>query len=131
MTLPQKSLIIYLLRLWQMILKLEKYCENCKTYEDFITSNLRVDACVVPLIQIGEIAGAISKYYSTNISDIPLKKIINFRNILVHVYNQIDTKVLRDTIQNAIPKLKKTVQNYFIENNVDTTDENIVYQETY
>jgi|GEM_PF-6238519 uncharacterized protein with HEPN domain len=51
-----KNIIKHLERMIQMIEKIERYSVGIETYEQFIADEKNVDLCIVPLIQIGEIA---------------------------------------------------------------------------
>lgn len=104
-----KTLEIYIKRLEEMIEKLEKYSNNIDTYEEFMSDDEKVDACIVPLIQIWEIAWQIYKEFRNKI-DLSYKHISWFRNILVHMYHKIDKEAIRYVIKNDIPKLKKIIQ---------------------
>lgn len=51
-----KSIIKHLEWMVQMIEKIERYSSSISTYEQFIADERNIDLCIVPLIQIGEIA---------------------------------------------------------------------------
>jgi len=100
-----RSMEIYISWMKDQINKLEKYTNDLE-YENFYENTEKFDACLIPLIQLGETAMQIAKFYP-NYEKIPYKTIIWLRNILVHTYHRIDKKVIRDTIKQDIPELKK------------------------
>ena len=70
-----KSLDIYLSRMKEMIEKIEKYTKDIKTFEEFSRNEEKMDACLTPLVQIGEIAAKIDKYFPKELK-LPYKDII-------------------------------------------------------
>ncbi|AEF95817.1 HepT-like ribonuclease domain-containing protein [Methanotorris igneus] len=78
--------------LWDIlksIEKIEKWTKNVE-FDEFVENELLQDAIIRNL----EIIGEASKYIPENIRDkysqIPWKRIIGFRNILIHKYFGID-----------------------------------------
>ena len=95
--------------MWQMIDKIERYSAHISSYEEFISDEKNIDLLIPPLTQIGEIAWKIEKLYPDNL-ELPYRQIKWFRNILVHMYHNINTEQMRFTITHSIPKLKQLLQ---------------------
>lgn len=61
---------------------------------------------------IGEAAYMITKEFKSEHTELPWKQIEGMRHILVHGYFSISADVLWDVIENDIPALIPTLQNY-------------------
>lgn len=109
--LHEKTLETYIWRLHDMIRKVEKYSSNWKTYEDFVSEESNIDMVIPPITQIWETASRISKLYP-DVLQLPYSEIIGMRNILVHMYHNVDHQVLRKTVTVSIPKLKQILKDH-------------------
>ncbi|HMY80240.1 MAG TPA: DUF86 domain-containing protein [Candidatus Absconditabacterales bacterium] len=99
---------VYLQRMLEEIQKLELYlCGVDK--QRFLTDVEKFDACLIPLIQLGETAHQLIEHYE-KIHELPLIHIKGLRNILVHTYNKIQKEELRKIIVDNIPEFKKTLE---------------------
>ncbi len=105
--LHHKSLATYIAWMEEMIQRIELYTKDM-TYEQFVHDTKTVDAVITPLIQIGENAGNMSKFYP-DVLQLPYSGIVWMRNILVHMYHKIDVKSIRYVLQNDIPRLKELI----------------------
>ena len=70
---------------------------------------MMIDAVVRELAIIGEATNNLSDDFRRNHSDIPFRDIIDMRNILIHDYAGVNTKVVWDTCKNNLPELKQFV----------------------
>ena len=59
---------------------------------------------------IGEAATALSPDLKARYANVPWPQIIGLRNLLVHEYFRIDTKVLWDIANSDLPLLKANIQ---------------------
>jgi uncharacterized protein with HEPN domain len=59
---------------------------------------------------IGEAVRSMPKETQSLAPEIPWKKIIGMRNILVHDYFEIDTEVVWSVVENDIPKLRSQIE---------------------
>lgn len=64
---------------------------------------------------IGEAAYMITKEYKAEHNQLPWKQIEGMRHILVHGYFSINPEVLWDVIENDIPALISTIEDYINE----------------
>jgi len=80
-------------------------------YSDFIRNGM-VQAAVERKFQIiGEALNRIKSLEESILNGISEhRRIIAFRNIIVHGYDAIDTEIVWDAIKNHLPKLKKEVE---------------------
>ena len=83
-------------------LTLEKLLQDEKTY-DAIVRNLEI---------IGEAAKHIPDQTKNKMPQIPWRNIAGMRDFITHVYFGIDNDILWDVIQNKLPLLQKTVQQF-------------------
>ncbi len=101
-----------LTKIYKHITSILSYCENCSVFEDFQKDEMRVEACVFNLMQIGELAKtSLSDDIKKQLPSIPWKQIYGMRNRIVHGYDGIKLKIVWETIKNDLPKLQKEVKN--------------------
>lgn len=90
-----------------------EYCAQCESLQDFQNNNMRVEACVFNLMQIGELAKRdLSETVKLDISSIPWNQIYGMRNRIVHGYDGVEMTIVWDTIVYDLPLLKKELQKY-------------------
>lgn len=88
--------------------KIEKYTISGR--EQFDSQEL-VQTWVVHHIQIiGESACQLSEEMKDRYPDIPWRQIIGMRNILVHVYFEIEPDEIWGVVERDLPSLKKKIQ---------------------
>lgn len=80
------------------------------TYEAFIDSEEKTSAVLYQLMVIGEALGQISEAFRQAHPTYPwamwLKSIKGMRNIVVHDYIKVDTRMIWETIQRDLPPLE-------------------------
>ena len=100
-------------KIYAHIVSVLKYCENANSLEDFNKDNMRVEACVFNLMQIGELAKvSLSEEIKNQITTIPWKQIYGMRNRIVHGYEGVEMKIVWDTIKMDLPFLKVELEKY-------------------
>ncbi len=100
---------IYLLWMMEEIEKLERYLQWVDK-DFFLSYEEKFDACLIPLIQLWETAAQLMEHHDKNLIWLPLLSIKAVRNILVHVYHEINKERIRNIIIHNIPELKKDLQ---------------------
>ncbi|MEW6193826.1 MAG: DUF86 domain-containing protein [Bacteroidota bacterium] len=95
--------------IYDAVQEIESYVKN-SSYEEFKSNTMMHIACVKQLEIIGEAANHISPHFKKLYAEIPWREIIDLRNILIHEYFGIDTKIVWDIIQNDIVSLKQQVK---------------------
>ena len=87
--------------------KIEKIAEGCKDFRTFEDKWVEQDA----MIRNFEIIGEAGKHLSIELKDenpkIEWKKIVGMRNLIVHEYFGVNSKVIWNTAIDIIPDLKK------------------------
>lgn len=76
------------------------------TYENFLMDDKTQDAIMFNLIILGEAANKISSDFQEKHPEIPWSSIIGTRNVIVHGYDQIKTRIVWDIIQNNLSSLR-------------------------
>ena len=101
-----------LLKICEHINSIEIYCRDCSTLEEFQSDNMRVEACVFNLMQIGELAkSSLSDGLKMTITSIPWKQLYGMRNRIVHGYSGVDMRIVWDTIYDDLKPLKNELEN--------------------
>ena len=59
---------------------------------------------------IGEASNNLSDEFRNNQIKIPFRDIIDMRNLLIHEYFGVNTKIVWETCQTDIPKLKEIIE---------------------
>jgi uncharacterized protein with HEPN domain len=76
-----------------------------RTKEEFFMDTQCQDAVIRRLEIIGEAAGKVSVATTTKFANLPWKKMVGMRNIMIHEYEDIDLSIVWDTVQNGLPPL--------------------------
>ncbi len=101
----------YLFDIKQAIGEIESFIGN-KNYQNFTDGTLLQSAVERKLEIIGEALTRIKKLDEgilNNVTD--ARRIIGFRNIIIHGYDVLNSKIVWDALQNNLPRLKKEVKN--------------------
>jgi uncharacterized protein with HEPN domain len=83
---------------------------NGKTFQEFDTDILFQDGVIRRLEMIGEAAGRVSDEIQNVYKDLPWAKMKGMRNFLIHEYDDIDLKIVWDTVNNNLPPLIKELE---------------------
>ncbi len=94
----------------EAIQEIENYIINAN-FESFLNNSMMRFACIKQLEIIGEASNHISPEIKNQLSDISWAQIIGMRNIFVHEYFGVDSKIVWEILQNDIPDLKARVIN--------------------
>ncbi|MCZ7609598.1 MAG: DUF86 domain-containing protein [Ignavibacterium sp.] len=91
--------------IYDAILEIESYIQE-SGYDIFQNNTMMQYACVKQLEIIGEAANHLSPHCKKLNSEIQWREIIDLRNLLIHEYFGIDTKIVWDIIKIDIVSLK-------------------------
>ncbi len=101
----------YLSEIQQATERLMRFTKN-RTMKDYSNDDLLRAGVERQFEIIGEALNRIAKYDPGTLSRITdYKRIIAFRNILIHGYDIIDNQVVWDVIQNNLPTLRREIEN--------------------
>ena len=95
---------VYLLDIFKAAKLALNYLEG-KRREEFLKDTQCQDAVIRRLEIIGEAAGRVSMATITNFPNLPWKKMVGMRNIMIHEYEDVDLGIVWDTVQNDLPPL--------------------------
>jgi uncharacterized protein with HEPN domain len=78
--------------------------------KDFQSNSMMQYATIKQLEIIGEAANHLTEHFKRLYKEIQWQEIIGLRNLLIHEYFGVDTKIVWDIIKNDIPLLKTQVE---------------------
>ena len=99
---------VYLRHVFDALEKIGTYLEG-QTYESFSNNNMMIDAAVRELEIIGEAANHLSDRLKESHPEIPWRDAIDMRNILIHEYFGVRTRLVWDTCKEDLPRLKSVI----------------------
>ena len=100
-------------KIYNHIVSVLKYCEDCKDLKSFQMDSMRVEACAFNLMQIGELAKvSMTDEFKENVRTIPWKQLYGMRNRIVHGYSGVNMNIVWDTIKDDLPLLKAEIEKY-------------------
>ncbi|MDI3548709.1 MAG: hypothetical protein PWR10_2361 [Halanaerobiales bacterium] len=88
--------------------KIEKYIKNLDK-DSFTDNEMVVDAVLRNLEIIGEAAGNISDDIKNKYSNIPWRRMIGLRNIVIHDYFGVDLNIIWEIIKVNLPETKPLI----------------------
>lgn len=100
---------VFLRHILESIEWIERYT-NGVSENDFLESVQLQDAAVRRIEIIGEATKNIPEEFKTLHPNIPWKKIVGMRDMLIHEYFSVDEQLLWETIQKDVPTFKTQVQ---------------------
>lgn len=95
--------------IYSAICEIESYVDK-SSYEEFQSSTMMQFASVKQLEIIGEAANHLTPHFKKIYSEIQWREIIDLRNLLIHEYFGIDTKIIWDIIKYDIISLKSQIK---------------------
>lgn len=105
----KKDPLIFIEHIIESIELLEKYLGRVKK-ERFLKSAQLQDAVIRRIEIIGEAVKNIPKLIKDKNPDVPWRKMLAMRNILIHEYFAVNLDIAWDTVKLDLPKLKRQLQ---------------------
>lgn len=100
--------------IFDAIKDIDGYTKNT-SFEDFQSNSMMQFATVKQLEIIGEAANQLTQHFKKLYKEIQWREIVDLRNILIHEYFGIDTKIVWDILQIDLPKLKTQVEEILVQ----------------
>jgi uncharacterized protein with HEPN domain len=105
-----KDQTLYLNHIMECIDRINKYAQS--GHEDFLKNTMIQDAVYRNLEVIGEAARNLNENTRAKMPDVPWKKVIGLRNVLIHAYDGVDPSEVWLVIEKELPKLKNEIQTH-------------------
>jgi uncharacterized protein with HEPN domain len=99
---------VYLQDILSAIVHVERYTTEGKRV--FLEDEKTQDAVIRQLSVIGEAAARLPIALKTKHPEIPWKKVIGMRNIIIHEYADIRVESIWETVERDLPGLRDTVE---------------------
>ncbi len=99
---------LFLQDILESIERIEEYTEGYD-FETFTKDRKTVDAVLRNLEIIGEAAKHIPENIQTQHPEIPWKRVIGLRNVVIHHYFGVDLSIVWVIIKKQLPELKNAV----------------------
>ena len=105
----KRDSVLFLYDILECIEKIERYISGI-TYEDFERDERTIDAVLRNLEVIGEAARNIPLEIRNRYYDIPWRKIVALRNVVIHQYFGVDLENIWKIITEDLPDLEEKVR---------------------
>lgn len=99
---------LYFIHMLECIYKIESFTTG--GIEAFLHSVLIRDAVYRNLEVLGEAATHVGTATRKNLSNIPWRKIVGMRNVLIHQYEGVEPEVTWVAVERELPKLKSVLE---------------------
>ena len=106
----KRDLKLFIYNIMDSIENIESFLKEISK-ESFFKDRLRQSAVIRQLEVIGEATKNIPDSFRKKYPEIPWKKIVGLRDIIIHTYFEIDLDITWEIIKKDLPLLKKQVQN--------------------
>lgn len=90
------------------VVEIETYLTNAE-YDSFLTNSMMRFACIKQMEIIGEASVHVSEKTKSQFTEINWSQIKGMRNIFIHEYFGIDSKLVWEIIKHDLPDLKSNV----------------------
>ena len=111
-----RDITLYIVDIFIAIDKLEIYIKDFNTPDQLLYSDIHWDACIREL----EIIGEATKFLLNNdLLDTQYRRIVNFRNQIIHGYFGIDENIVWDILKNKLPIYQVDLEEMIHSQNID------------
>ena len=100
---------LYLEHILEAIDKVKKYTAQV-VYDEFVANEMMGDAVVRQFEIIGEACSNLSIDFRQQHPEISYRDIIDMRNVLIHNYTGVNLKIVWETCQKDLPKLRPLIE---------------------
>jgi uncharacterized protein with HEPN domain len=96
---------VRLIHIKEAITEVESYL-NETDFDSFLTNSMMRFACIKQLEIIGEASNHLTEEIKNKFSEIEWGQIVGMRNVFVHEYFGVDSRIVWEIIKNDIPDFK-------------------------
>lgn len=89
--------------------RIEEYVAGMSSH-DLQTDKKTLDAVVRNFEVIGEAASQLPTRFRARYDFVEWRGVINFRNVMIHDYFEVDPELVWDTIENNLPVVKRQIR---------------------
>jgi uncharacterized protein with HEPN domain len=100
--------MLYIADIINSINRIEEYTGGVD-YDSFLNSQMMVDAVIRNLEIIGEAAGNVPNELKDKYNEIPWQEMKGLRNVLIHEYFGVSTKIVWNIVIKEIPQVKEMI----------------------
>lgn len=105
-----KNNLVYLKQIVDYVDEIEMYMDGVE-FEKFEQSGLLQDAIIRKIELIGEAAKRLSiGFWEKYRKELPLAEAVSTRNRLIHQYDDIDLKIVWNTVKSDLPNLRQKIK---------------------
>jgi uncharacterized protein with HEPN domain len=101
---------VYLSHIMHSIYAIENYLQGVSK-EEFLNSEEKQDLISRRLEIIGEAVKQLPEDFKQDHEEVPWRDIGDMRNVLIHVYFDVDYTIVWKTATELVPQLKKQIEN--------------------
>ena len=105
----ERSYAVYLNDILTSSEKILRYTQG-KSFEDFISNEILIDAVVRNLEIIGEAAKGVPIRIRRRYIEVDWKKVAGLRDIITHEYFRVDYEIIWDIVSNKVPTLSAQIR---------------------
>ena len=105
----KRNIKLFLQDISNSIDKIQKYISGL-SFDSFKENDLVIDAVLRNLEVIGEAARNIPEDFRSRYSMIPWKRIVAFRNVVIHEYFGVDLEIVWTIVKENLPELKEKIE---------------------
>jgi len=118
----QRDIELFIVDIFVAIVKIEEYVSPFNDEDEFHHSSLHWDASIRQLEIIGEaLNNLLEDEYFASVSPRYFRKIVNFRNVIVHGYFGIDSEEVWDVISTKLDLLNTDLKDLIGNSTIDLT----------
>lgn len=115
----KRSVSLYIVDILIAIDKIQRYTKAFNSAKDLLHSEIEWDAVLRELQIIGNATDKVLKY---DLLDKSFRRIVDFRNQIVHAYFGIDKEIVWGVITEKLDFFKNDIFNSVKKNNIDLTE---------
>jgi uncharacterized protein with HEPN domain len=104
----KRDLRLFLNDILEAVEKVERYTKDF-SFNDFAENEMVIDAVIRNLEIIGEASRNIPKDICSKYPEIPWKRVIGLRDIVIHGYFTVDLQIIWTIVKERLPGLKSQI----------------------